>query len=185
MSPERWHRVETILAGALNREAAGRAAFLQEACGDDESLRQEVESLLAHEGEGGQALASVVAGAAALFQGRELGVSEDDRIGVYRVVREIGRGGMGEVWLAEDTRLGRPVAIKFLTPGRDASDKRFQRFQEEARAASALNHPNIVTIYDTGEDRGGTTSSPSTSKAKRCGNSWSPDHWNRGKPSGC
>src|SRR6185369_11316775 len=154
MSPERWHRVEAIVSDALNRDATDRSAFLEEACGEDLPLREEVESLLAHEGDTGGLLASVIGRAAAQFQRGELGLSEGDQIGAYRVIREIGRGGMGEVWLAEDTRLGRKVAVKFLSPGWDANEKRFQRFQEEARAASALNHPNIVTIYETGEDRG-------------------------------
>src|SRR5262252_4884539 len=76
------------------------------------------------------------------------------RVGVYELVRELGRGGMGEVYLAHDSRLGRHVALKMLPSRFTADVERVRRFQREARAASALNHPNIVTIFDIGQDEG-------------------------------
>src|SRR5205085_2558516 len=156
MTPERWQRVSDLFEAALARAPSLRAAYLTDACADDAELQREVDSLLtAHEQPNGlvDERLSVLAGeilpteTAASLVGRTLGV--------YRVERELGRGGMGEVYLARDTRLHqRSVALKLLPASFSADAGRVRRLQQEARAASALNHPNIVTIYEVGAAEG-------------------------------
>jgi eukaryotic-like serine/threonine-protein kinase len=147
MTDDRWTLVDQLLEAALEREPHERATFLREACAD-EALRQEVESLLAHhEGAGRflenpalELLARPDAGGESSLVGRQLGA--------YQIVGLLGSGGMGDVYRARDTKLTRDVAIKVLRPDLVVDDDRRQRFIREARAASALNHPNIVTIHD-------------------------------------
>ena len=153
MTPERWQQVKEIFHGALERERALRPDFLARACGADAELRAEVESLIsAHEDD-----ASFI-DAPAL--GRGLLDEEPDvlrpgqEFGDYEVVGRIGRGGMGEVYLATERRLGREVALKLLPAAYTRDAERLRRFEQEARAASALNHPNIITIYGIGERDG-------------------------------
>ncbi len=149
---ERWRRIEELLALALDREPAARERFLDAACAGDSDLRREVDSLLAaHERSGpldrlAPEVASITAelrGTAAMLAGRT--------IGPYQVLEPIGDGGMGVVYRALDTRLGRPIALKFLKPRLDADVSAAERFRLEARAAGALEHPNICTIHDIGE----------------------------------
>ena len=147
MTPERYQRVGDLYHAVLDRPAAQRPAYLAAACGDDSGLRREVESLLvAHErGEGFLSTAAAAAGAstpAVPVAGR--------RLGHYQVMALLGAGGMGEVYLAEDVRLARRVALKWLPASLTSDPQRVRRFEQEARAASALNHPNIVTIHDIG-----------------------------------
>ena len=152
MTPERWRKVEDVLEAAMERAPHERATFLDEVCAGDQSLREEVESLLAHDERAGsfiEAPAFEVAPKSPTDQPVDSSVGES--IGFYKIIREIGKGGMGTVYLAQDTRLGRQVALKLL-PERFTRDKdRVRRFQREARAVSALNHPNILTIYDIGQ----------------------------------
>jgi serine/threonine protein kinase/tetratricopeptide (TPR) repeat protein len=137
MDPERWRKIEGLYQAALKAAPEERAALLQQA---DPELRGEVEALLA---EGSDALDSTVTQLGAGLQ-----------IGPYRIEAPIGAGGMGEVFRARDTRLQRTVAIKMLRGQSSADPATRERFQREARAASALNHPNICVVHDIGESDG-------------------------------
>jgi serine/threonine protein kinase/tetratricopeptide (TPR) repeat protein len=146
MSDSRWQRVEEIFHQAAELAPEARSAFLDQVCAGDEPLRREVESLLAHDAEDGSTLANAVADAA----GSTVTMVEDlsgRTIGPYQVLGRIGAGGMGVVYKARDTELGRTVAIKVLPADCLSDPDRKHRFIREAKAASALNHPNIVTIY--------------------------------------
>src|SRR5262245_2723582 len=156
MESERWRQIESLYYTALERDATERAAFLAEACADDEELRREVESLLAvHEqAEGFLAAPALEVAAQVIAEDRGQTMS-GQKVNHYQVLSLLGAGGMGEVYLAEDTRLGRKVALKLLPQNFTQDRERVHRFQQEARAASALNHPNILTIYEIGEFEGG------------------------------
>src|SRR5215475_11504914 len=150
MTPERWKQIDQLLQEALEREPAERAAFLAEACGGADDLRNEVESLLGFHGRAESFIeAPPAVMAAALLAEKESRVGQT--IGHYEIIREIGRGGMGKVYLARDPRLGRQVALKLLLPRFTEDAQRVRRLRHEARVASALNHPNIIIIYEIGE----------------------------------
>jgi Tol biopolymer transport system component len=151
---ERWQRVDQLLQSALEREPEQRAAFLREVCAGDESLLQEVESLLSSHEQAGDFLEGPTLGVAR-FALERAGFLAGRRIGPYELLSLLGSGGMGEVYRATDTRLKRFVAIKFLSADCSLDEKRLQYFEREARLASALNHPNIVTIYDIGSSEFG------------------------------
>jgi serine/threonine protein kinase/Flp pilus assembly protein TadD len=153
--PERWQQIEELYHAALEREPESRAAFLDEACAGDEELRREVASLLAYDDKPASFIEAPVLEVAARelvsLSGAQTQPMAPAQIGAYQILSPLGRGGMGEVHLALDTRLGRKVAVKLL-PARFTTDAdRVRRFAQEARAASALNHPNIITIHDIGE----------------------------------
>ena len=155
MTPERYQRIKQIFDAALERDPTQRLAFLEQACTGDTTLRHEVDSLLAlHESSSDLPDNSVGAMAAKLLAEDQTQSLIGQSIGPYKVEREIGRGGMGEVYLARDTRLDWPVAIKLLPASLMNDPDRVRRFRQEARAASLLNHPNIITIHDVTEHEG-------------------------------
>jgi serine/threonine protein kinase len=154
MTPERWQQVKGIFDEALRCAPSDRSSFLTGACGGDESLRQEVESLISSHEKDGSFIDSPAFEVAAeiLTNGKELIVGQ--RVDHYQILSTLGKGGMGEVYLAEDTRLGRKVALKFLPSSLAADQDHLRRLAREAQAASALNHPNILTIYEFGSADG-------------------------------
>jgi serine/threonine protein kinase len=151
MTPERWQQIDQLFHAALACEPSGRADFLAKACAGDEPLRLEVESLISsHEESDGFIETPAGDIAAGLLGAQESTFEPGQRIAYYRIVRHLGSGGMGEVYLADDIRLNRKIALKLLPPHFTVNPDRVRRFEREARAATALNHPNIVTIYEIG-----------------------------------
>jgi serine/threonine protein kinase len=151
MDPERWRRIERIYYEALERGADGQAAFIDEACGADEELRHEVMTLLsAHERAGGFIATPAIELEARAIAAGAIPAPGATTIGHYELLSLLGQGGMGEVYLARDTRLKRNVAIKLLPAAYALDADRVRRFEQEALAASALNHPNILTVYEIG-----------------------------------
>src|SRR5687767_8033286 len=155
MPSERWQRVEQLFGDAMLLPVDRRAAFLASAPAADDDIRDEVATLLGAADRSGRFLSSSALDLFAEQISREgWTVQAGDRIGSYLVDRRLGAGGMGEVWRARDERLGRDVAIKVLLP-RSATDADLGgALQDEARAASALNHPNVLTVYDVGDHHG-------------------------------
>ena len=193
-------RIEELYHEALGLQGDARARFLRDACGDDAALQRAVEELLDQPVSAERflqrslgAVAAPGTGAAGSLSGR--------RLGAYQIQALIGTGGMGDVYRAHDSRLGRDVAIKVLPAEWSADRDRLRRFRNEARAAAALNHPHICTIHDVGAGENGEPRSSrwncstgtryrSGSPADRCpSNSWSPTasvsrmHWTRRIPS--
>jgi eukaryotic-like serine/threonine-protein kinase len=152
--PERRQRIEDLCDAALDRDAPERAAFVAAACGDDEALRREVEALLAHAHKAEGFLATPIGGVAALILADERGALVGRHIGPYRMLSLIGAGGMGDVYRASDTRLGRDVAIKVVPDRFRSIPSRLARFELEARVLATLNHPHIGAIYGLEEADG-------------------------------
>src|SRR5215204_271375 len=153
MTPERYRQIGEIYHAVLEVDREKRGAFLDQSCAGDEVLRREVESLIAsHEQASDFIETPALAVAAGMFSRRDSLVGQ--KIANFHVLSLIGEGGMGEVYLAEDTRLGRRVALKLLSPAFTSDADRMRRFVQEARAASALNHPNILTVHEIGRANG-------------------------------
>jgi serine/threonine protein kinase len=170
MTMDRWGRIQELYHAALELKLTQRSAYLEEACGDDEAVCREVEALLAEHGKAGSFLETPALGLAA--QAKEFIGSPVSpltaqatpetpsrslvgrTLGSYQILSLLGTGGMGEVYKARDSKLNRSVAIKVLPPDKTSDAGRKRRFVQEARAASALNHPNIITIHDFGSEDG-------------------------------
>jgi serine/threonine protein kinase/Tol biopolymer transport system component len=149
MTPERWQKIEQLYHSTLEREENQRAAFLCEVCAGDAALQREVESLLAQENRVEQFLERPAMDVAARMLAKNQSQSSlvGRQLGSYKIVSLLGAGGMGEVYQAHDTKLGREVAIKILPAAFVGDPERLARFQREARMLAALNHPNIATIH--------------------------------------
>ena len=157
MTPDQWFKVKTVVQEALEMEPDERARFIADRCGEDDLLRSEAAALLRESENIGDfiedppAIAGFTIGRPALLPAR---LAPGSAIGRYTIETLIGEGGMGEVYLAADPRLKRKVAVKVLPAALAADEERLRRFEQEAQAASALNHPNIITIFEIGESDG-------------------------------
>jgi serine/threonine protein kinase len=159
LTPERWQQISRIFKSAILLDNEARAAYVSSQCGTDESLRGEVEKLIESHGKANadNFMEGVAAEAAAPFLTNDQGeprqevLNKGQRFGSYVILDSIGTGGMGEVYLARDSRLDRTVALKVLSPDITQDKRRMQRFRQEAKVASSLNQPNILTVYEFGE----------------------------------
>jgi serine/threonine protein kinase len=156
LKPDRWQEISRIFNRAISLDAAARSAYLSENCGTDDDLKAEVERLIESHDKadnddfiGGLAVEDV---AEHFTEGEEaLALQKGQQFGAYAILDHLGTGGMGEVYLARDSRLDRTLALKILSADVAADQRRMQRFRQEAKVASSLNQPNILTIYESGE----------------------------------
>jgi serine/threonine-protein kinase len=155
LSPERWLRIEQVFQSALELESAGRAAYLDKACEGDAALRHEVESLLVYQAAAGGLIAGLIQDAAGTLPNAAQakarftpGTTLNKR---YRIIGLLGQGGMGEVYRADDLKLGHPVALKFLTEKLSQDKQMLARFHSEVSMAHRVTHPNVCRVHDIGE----------------------------------
>src|SRR5687768_13182251 len=145
MTPERWQQIDKLFQAAIELELGDRERFLDSSCAGDEELRREVESLITSDEEGVSFIdGPAFEAAASLLTDSEPALREGQHFAHYQIIRLLGKGGMGEVFLALDEKLKRNVALKLLPTDFTSDKERLRRFQQEAQAASALNHPNIL-----------------------------------------
>ncbi len=144
MADEKWQKVREIFDAALRQKPDERRRFINEACGNDKTLLAEVESLLSSLGSAESFMETpAIANVVDVIKAEQNKLATGKCFGHYEIVEQIGEGGMGEVYLAEDRRLERKTAIKILPGSVAQDDERMQRFVREAKSASALNHPNL------------------------------------------
>jgi non-specific serine/threonine protein kinase len=157
MTPEQWKRIEALYQAAITRNEGERGAFLAEACGGDEALRQEVQAMIDQPTISTTGLLGRSAlGPASLGSGVGAQIPAGSFLGAYEVQEWVGRGGMGDVYRARDSRLKRDVAIKILRADVSFVHDRGRRFQREAQAIASLNHPHVCILHDIGEQDGFT-----------------------------
>src|SRR6266567_742988 len=153
MTPARFQTIEEIYRAAVDQEPDRTSAFLDAACEGDEPLRRKVEALLASRQRAASFIETSAVGLAAkIIQNGQADSLVGQTIGHYKISESIGTGGMGEVYLATDVTAGRKAALKLLPERFTGDAERLKRFQQEAHAVVALNHPNILTVYEIGED---------------------------------
>lgn len=151
-----WQHIKEIFQSAQDLKPEERSDFLDRACGDDKSLREEVEALLTADASNDDFLvAPAYEFAASIIAGEETEFSAGQKIGPYTILCALGSGGMGQIYLAEDAKLRRKIALKFISQQFASDPGRVQRFEQEALAASALNHPNICVIHELGTTESG------------------------------
>jgi serine/threonine protein kinase len=160
LDADRWLRIKELFADAASRAPAERVQFLADACPDDAAMRQEVEALLSSHDEAGDFFERRKPAVAALANARVplpvavCQLAPGRRLGPYEIVAQLGAGGMGEVYRAHDTNLGRDIAIKILPTFLALDGERLLRFRREARALASLNHPHVAAIYGFEETDG-------------------------------